>query len=103
MDLTLDSVNAGLLKGIRLLSVREGVARIRLLTGEVQVQAGDVIGADLVTRVETRRIILTRPAGPDELGDGKVIVTFDAQGRGRVHVYLMKADTPPPVALGEGN
>jgi hypothetical protein len=102
-DLTRDSAYAGVLKGIRLLSSRGGAARVLLQAGERTVRAGDVIGSDVVKRVEASRIVLTRPAGPDELGEGKVIVTFDKRGRGRVHVFLHKQDTPPPAMTQQGN
>ncbi len=98
-DLTRDAVDAGALKNIRLLWSKNGSARVLLGTGERTVGAGDAIGSDTVKRVEPRRIILTRPPGPDETGEAKIIVEFDRGGRGHVEVYRQKRETPPPDGL----
>ncbi len=97
-DWTRDSADAGDLKGVRLIRVQDGAAVLALSSGTRTVRAGDLIGSDEVERVETRRIILTRPAGPGEIGEARVIVKFDAQGRGRVRVFSQKLDVPPPSA-----
>lgn len=89
-----DSVDAGGLKGIRVVSAREGEARVIVGGTETTLRPGDAIGGDVVKIVEAGRIVFERTAG-EASGPGVVIVTFDAQGRGRVVVYGERSPVPP--------
>jgi len=96
-DRTRASADAGSLKGIRILSLRGGVAEV-LLAGEPAprpVRAGARIGADTVVRVEAERIVLSRPPGPGETGEATVIVKAGPVGTGWVRVYTRKPITTP--------
>jgi hypothetical protein len=81
------SVDAGVLKDVRLLSFADGQARIREASGvERTLRPGDAIGGDVVKAIGDGRIVLVRPQS-----DAMVVVSFDASGRPRVRV-IWKAD-----------
>jgi hypothetical protein len=81
-----DSVEAGGLKGIRALSIREGEAQVVVGGATRTVRAGDRIGKDVVQRVDATRIVLLRPAD-GSAGEATVVVSFDGAGRSRIRVY----------------
>jgi hypothetical protein len=99
------SADAGHLAGIRATPAGRGALDVAL-PGSLAartVRVGDRIGDDVVTAVAPGLMKLRRPAGPDDLGDGIVVVRFDAQGRGVVHVYSHRRpplDGAPPAASG---
>jgi hypothetical protein len=85
------SADAGALKGVRALSIRDGEARLLIDGAERLVRPGDAIGTDVVTAVAPERITLVRGARASApSGEATVVVSFDAQGRGRVRVYSLK-------------
>jgi hypothetical protein len=94
------SADAGALKGVRALWVRDGEARLVVGGVERTLRPGDAIGADVVTGVAPERITLVRGASAGApSGEATVVVSFDAQGRGRVRVYSLKG-TRRPAAPG---
>lgn len=87
-DLSRDSKDAGAWKGVRVLSIAQGQARVSLASGERVVRPGDVIGSDLVKTVDSQRIVLVRGATTERPGgEALVVISVDAQGRSRVRVY----------------
>ena len=88
------SANAGTLKNLEALSLRDGEARVRLDGIDYTLRPGDTIAGDVVRRVEATRIVLARPEGDKR--EAIVIVTFDGQGRARVRVFGTL--DPSPVA-----
>ena len=94
-----DSARPGALKGVRAVSTRAGEATVVLGGGTQRVlRVGDAVGADVVKAIDAGRIVLSRSGGPAGGGDATVIVTFDAQGRGRVRVFSTQdpSSTVPP-------
>jgi hypothetical protein len=87
-DRSRDSKDAGPWKGVRVLSISEGQARVSLAAGERVIRPGDVVGSDAVKSVDARRIVLVR-GGTAERPDGEalVVISVDTQGRSRVRVY----------------
>jgi hypothetical protein len=93
-----DSAGAEGLKGIRAIATRPGDATV--IVGGVQrvLRVGDRIGNDAVKAIDSGRIVLSRSAGAG--GDATVVITFDAQGRGRVRIFSVHdatARVPPMV------
>jgi hypothetical protein len=83
-----DAKDSGPWKGVRILTIAQGQARVSLPSGERVLRPGDVVGSDVVKSVDAQRIVLTRGATaqrPD--GDALVVISVDAQGRSRVRVY----------------
>lgn len=95
-----DSAEAGALKGVQALSIKEGEARLRLVGGERTVRPGDAIGADVVKSIIPGQMVLARsPSTAGALGSATVVVKFDEQGRGRVRVF--HTTDPLPVVAPE--
>lgn len=92
-----DSADAGGLKGMRVLSVSTGEARVVVGGAERTLRPGDAIGADVVKEIGDGRLILKR----SETGGSEalVIVDFDAQGRSRVRVLSTRDRTAPKGSL----
>jgi len=90
------SGDAGALRGLRVLGVQDGAARVALANGtERTLRAGDVIAGDVVRSVSGHRILLERQAGEDEPGvSASVIVKIGAGGATRVYV-LWRGDPRP--------
>ena len=86
------SANAGSLKSLEAVSLRDGEARVRLDGVERTLRAGDKIAGDVVRRIESHRMILARSEGDDR--EGIVIVTFDGKGRARVLVFTTVDSSP---------
>ena len=87
-DRNRDSKDAGAWKGVRVLSIAQGQARVSLASGERVVRPGDVIGADTVKSVDAQRIVLVRGATAERPGgEALVVINVDGQGRSRVRVY----------------
>ena len=96
------SADGGTLKGCRAISIESGQVRVLLSDGsERLLRVGDVIGSDVVRRIEPGRMLLDRPAASGVPGgSATVIVKFDATGDSRVHVLWMsdpKAVVAPEV------
>ena len=90
------SADAGGLKGIRALSVGDGEARLVIGGVERRIRPGDAIGTDVVTGIAPERITLVRSAAATApSGEATVVVSFDAQGLGRVRVYSLKGPGGP--------
>lgn len=77
-------------------SLAEGEARLLVAGVEHIVRPGSILGQDVVKSVAPGRIVLTRPARPEAGGEALVIVTFDAQGKGRETVVWTKDPTARP-------
>ena len=92
------SADAGPLKGVRVLSLADGAARLQLV-GEPaprSLHVGDRIGGDTVVRIEATRVVLSRPAAPGEKGEATVVVKAGRGGVGWVRVYSLKGGDPQP-------
>ncbi len=89
-----DSAWAGSLKGLRVVSMSEGTARVVVGDRTLDVRPGDAIGGDVVRSITSGQIVLDRPA-TSATGEASVVVSFDAQGRSRVRVYASKDPTAP--------
>ena len=95
-DRNLPSADAGGLKGVRALWVRDGEARLVIGGVERRIRPGDAIGTDVVTGIAPERITLVRSASATApTGEATVVVFFDAQGLGRVRVYSLKGPSRP--------
>jgi hypothetical protein len=95
-----DSPDAGALRGVQALSLKQGEARLRLADGERTLRPGDAIGADVVKSIEPGQMVLVRAgATPAAEATATVVVKFDELGRGRVRVYHLK--DPSPVVAPE--
>ena len=111
-----DSADAGTLQGVRVQSLQDGVARVRMRDGSVQsLRVGDRVGSDVVQQVSAEMLILSRGGQPtvppltapgtratagSSGSGGEVVVKVDGQGRTRVRVYSTADPTalvPPPV------
>jgi len=102
-DRSRSSADAGALRGVRVLSITGGVARLQL-PSEPQprsLRVGDRIGTDTVVRVEAARVVLTRPAGPGEKGDATVVLKPGRDGLGFVRVYRVRDPATPDGGAGE--
>jgi hypothetical protein len=85
-----DSKDATPLKGARALSVKDGVARMQLVTGEeIALAPGVVLGTDTVKSVDATRIVLERSPSADT-GEALVVVSLGAGGATRLRVYFTK-------------
>jgi hypothetical protein len=95
-----DSANAAGLKGIRAIATRPGEATVIVGGAQRVLRVGEAIGSDTVKSIDAGRIVLARSAAPEEGGEATVVITFDAQGRGRVRVFSVhdaSARVPPAV------
>jgi hypothetical protein len=92
-DAKRSSTQAGALRDMKAVRVREGEARVQLGGAARTLRAGDAIGTDVVRRVDDDRIVLARPESSG--AESTVIVTFDAQGKARVRVYTTQDPTAP--------
>jgi hypothetical protein len=89
------SVDAGALKNLQPVNLRDGEAQVRLDGVVRTVREGDALGTDVVRSVESNRLVLARSEGSGR--ESTVIVTFDAQGTSRVRVYSTQ-DSKPLIA-----
>jgi hypothetical protein len=87
-----ESPHAAALKGLRAISLKEGEGRIALGGSERLVRPGDALGNDVVKSIEPGRMVLSRKTA--DVGEAIVIVSFDAQGRGRVRVFAGRDPSP---------
>jgi hypothetical protein len=95
-----DSASAAGLKGIRAIATRPGEATVIVGGSPRVLRVGDAIGNDTVRSIDVGRIALSRSAGPEAAGEATVVITFDAQGRGRVRLFSVHdatARVPPAV------
>jgi len=92
-----DSAETSALKGVQALAVTAGQARLRLAAGERTVRPGDLIGTDVLRRIEPGRLVLAR--AQKDGGEATVVVTFDDAGRGRVRVYYGSDPTASPAPV----
>jgi hypothetical protein len=77
----------------RALATAEGEARLLVAGAERVVKPGTVLGTDVVKSVAPGQVVVLRPARPEAGGEALVIITFDAQGRGRERVVWTKDPT----------
>jgi hypothetical protein len=83
------------LASMQAVSVKDGVARVRMPEGERTLRPGDPVGADRVRAVSDGVMVLDRPAVPGTPGgSATVIVRFDAAGQARVRVLYESDPTP---------
>ena len=74
----------------------EGEATLEVAGTRQVVRPGSQLGDDTVRSVAPGRIVLERPASPEEGGGAAlVIVTFDASGRSRTQVFGTTDPTRP--------
>lgn len=88
------SADAGALRGLRVLGVQDGVARVALADGtERTLRAGDSVAGDVVRSVGPGRILLDRRAAEDE-GGGSATVVVKVGPDGRSQVYVLWTRNP---------
>jgi len=90
------SADAGALRGLRVLGVQDGVARVLFADGtERALRAGDVVSGDVVRSVSPHRMLLDRRAGEgQDGGSATVIVKLGAGGASQVYVLWTRNPRP---------
>jgi hypothetical protein len=97
------SADAGALRGLRVLGVQDGVARVALGDGsERTLRPGDSFAGDVVRSVAPRRILLDRRAGEGE-GGGSATVVVKVGPDGRSQVFVLWTRDPRQKLLPQVN
>jgi hypothetical protein len=91
---TRSAVEAGGLQGAKAVVLKEGQATVLVGGAALSLRPGSVVGSDVVKSIGSDRVILVRGAtAANPSGAVTVVITFDAQGQGRVRVYWLSDPT----------
>jgi hypothetical protein len=78
------------------LALSDDEATVELDGRRQVVRPGSRLGDDIVKSISPGRLVLIRPAKPEDPGgEALVVVTFDPEGRGRSQVFWTRDPTAP--------